>query len=86
MDPATNYTLVGLLIAAISALWKQLLSDRKVNAEKHAKCETDYQAAVTRLHQIEMKQAVFEACSASPCPARDALQRQQQFFSSSTKQ
>lgn len=80
MDPATNYTLVGILVAAISALWKQLLSDRKVNAEKHAKCESDHQAAVDRLHQIEVKQAVFESCSATPCPARDALQRQQQFF------
>lgn len=47
----------------------------KESQGRHDQCETDKDLLVERIHKVEVKQAIFDACAQDPCPARTAMAR-----------
>lgn len=85
MNPE-GLTAVGLLTAAVVALWGVFLKKDKETMKRLDACESDRKELYGYLHKLELKQAVFHACNAKPCPAKDAITAQQEFDKQSTKQ
>lgn len=42
IDPATTYSVGGLLIVAVGALWKDLVASKKKNEERYLQCENKH--------------------------------------------
>ncbi len=78
MDTST-YPIIGMLVAAVVALWATHLVEMRHNKAMHTKCEKDHDAALKRIRLLEIKQAVFMSCTQPTCPAMEALKRQQEF-------
>ena len=78
MDPL-QFTIAGVLSAALSALWTMFIKDKQRNEVARQKCEDDNKVAQDRIQQLEIAQAFFLSCPNIPCPAHEALKRSHEF-------
>jgi len=74
MDPVLT-TIVAAILAAIPVMWKQLRSEQARLARRNDECEEDRKVIHGKLEQHGQILAVFKACPATPCPAREGLDR-----------
>lgn len=67
------------LTGAIGILWKWMLGAVNDLKKRTVECEEDREIIHGRLEAHGQELAVFKACAADPCPARDGLRRSQTF-------
>ncbi len=72
-------TLEAALLAALSILAGIVAYFFKLLFASAAECKQDREKLSTGLAEVREQVAVFKACSADPCPARQGLERIETF-------